>query len=558
MFRDMFPIIWSDFHFLRPQYLYLLLPLAFLFALGLLSIRENVRWKKIIAPHLRSYVISKGSNVVRVWMQFAMLIGFGFAILGLAGPTWKKIEIPGQKLETPLVVVLDLSASMLSDDIQPSRLERAKFKIKDLIRHNPRARMGLVGFAGTAHTIVHLTKDYSIIESHIETLSPKTMPYAGSNLKAALALADTLTQVTDAPGAILLFSDDFSESERVLLSVFKQDSKNSLIIVPMNTPEGAVMPDKSRSQLNETVLASLNSIEGIEVQRPTLDDSDVEYIAKKISDNLMFTEKSQEKEDDWNDYGLLFVIPAALIILLWFRKGWVLFGFLLPLTFTSCSDNSRFVDLWYTRDYQGQRLSDKGEYKTAAQIYSSAMRRGVAYFKAGAYDKAIDAFMQDTTAQGAYNLGLAYAKNGNFAAARSAFDAAIEKDPDFEAAKENLEAVNSLLPAVDDISLKNAEESDGSTPDNNTQNKGEDLGGGGQEATEEDMKKQRQEETVKSNIHMGKEMDEVPDDVQVSNQRNKDMMMRKVDDDPSLFLQRKFRYQAKKEHLTPPADAKKW
>jgi Ca-activated chloride channel family protein len=81
----------------------------------------------------------------------------------LAGPTWKKIELPGQELETPLVILLDLSQSMLSDDLQPNRLERAKFKISDLVGHHPQARAALIGFAGTAHTIVPLTRDYEII-----------------------------------------------------------------------------------------------------------------------------------------------------------------------------------------------------------------------------------------------------------------------------------------------------------------------------------------------------------------------------------------------------------
>ncbi|MFV0507328.1 MAG: VWA domain-containing protein [Bacteroidales bacterium] len=523
-----------------------------------MSIRENIRWTKIIAPHLRSYVIAKGSNKTRIWMQIAMLLGLGIAVLGLAAPTWKKIEIPGQKLETPMIVILDLSESMLSDDIQPNRLERSKLKIKDLIKHRPQARMALVGFAGTAHTIVHLTKDYSIIESHIESLSPKTMPYGGSNLKAALTLADTLTQVTDAPGTIVIFSDDLSDTEIMTLNTFKRNSKNKLCIVPMNTPDGALMPDKSRSKLDEIVLSKLNSIEGITVQKPTIDDSDMEHIAKEISNNLMFTEKTQEKEDDWNDYGLLFVIPATFIFLLWFRKGWVLYAIVLPLTLSSCNKNDKFIDLWYTRDYQGQLFSDRGDYELAAKTYSSAMRKGIAYFKAGNYDKATDAFMQDTTAQGAYNLGVAYAKNGKLNAARYAFDEAIEKDPALEAAKENIQLINRILPNSDSMSLETAEESDGSSPDNNIQNKGEDLGGGGQEATKEDAEKQRAEENVASNIHMGKELDEVPDEMQVSKQRDKNMMMRKVDDDPALFLQRKFRYQVKKEHLTPPTDAKKW
>ena len=88
--------------------------------------------------------------------------------------------------------------------------------------------MALVGFAGTAHTIVPLTKDYEIINSHIEGLKPSTMPFPGSDLEAALILGDSLTKVTKAPGTIVVFSDDFQEKERGILSNFAKNSKNKI------------------------------------------------------------------------------------------------------------------------------------------------------------------------------------------------------------------------------------------------------------------------------------------------------------------------------------------
>ncbi|MEL4308199.1 VWA domain-containing protein [Joostella sp. CR20] len=574
MYKDLFPINWSDFHFLRPQFLWLLVPVVVLMLISLLSMQQEVKWKKIIAPHLRPYVISKGSNGVKIFMHIVLLLAFTSGILGLSGPTWKKIEVPGQKLETPMVVLLDLSQSMMAEDMQPNRLERAKFKIKDLIKYNPRARMALIGFAGTAHTIVPLTKDYEIINSHIEGLKPSTMPFPGSDLEAALTLGDSLTKVTKAPGTIVIFSDDFQESQRDLLSNFVKNSKNRLVILPMNTPGGSEVPSVNgkgvirskdgkavRSYLDATLMASLNGIDGITVQQLTLDDSDVELIAKDISKNLEFTEKNEEKDDDWRDVGLLFIIPMAVLLLLWFRKGWVLYS-LAFLLLVSCNDSSSssFSDLWYTKDYQGQRLSDKGDYKDAAEAYTDPLRKGVAYFKAEEYEDAINAFSKDTSAMGSYNLGLAYFKNGDYAAAQIAFNMAVEKDPSLEIAKTNQQKLMQVLPEEDKMSVENAEESNGEQNAENTQNSGpEDLSGGGQEATKEDMKKQRQEETVNSNVHKGKELDEVPDDVQASiQQTDTQILMRKVDDDPTLFLQRKFKYQVKKYNIKPRSNEQAW
>jgi len=137
---------------------------------------------------------------------------------------------------------------MMSNDIQPSRLERAKFKIQDFLNAKPGALTALVGFAGTAHTIVPLTRDYKIIQSHIKTLSPDVMPFPGSDLETALILADTLTNRTEAPGTILLISDDFSDKSFSQIQNFVINTNNNIVILPMNTPTGASIPGKRKNQ----------------------------------------------------------------------------------------------------------------------------------------------------------------------------------------------------------------------------------------------------------------------------------------------------------------------
>lgn len=570
---DLFPIDWSAFHFLRPQFLWLLIPVLLVPLLGLLSIRQEVRWKKIIAPHLRQYVIRKGNDRVKLLMNIALFLSLGSGVLALAGPAWKKNELPGQRLETPVVILLDLSQSMMAEDLQPNRLERAKFKINDLLDHNPQARAALIGFAGTAHTIVPLTRDYDIILSHIDGLKPSIMPFPGSNLEAAMALADTLMAVTEAPGTLLILSDDFEESHVNLLQGFTANTGNSVIILPMNTRQGGEVPAAGRSgpmldqegnvvysSLDEEILSRLESLEKVEVQLPTLDDSDVELISTGISQNLTFETDPEEKDDDWRDAGLLLMIPMAVLLLLWFRKGWVIYLFPLFLI-TSCSEVSDFTDLWFTKDYQGQRLSDRGAYAEAANSYRDHMQQGVAWFKAGNYEEAIEAFRQDTTAEGAYNLGLAYFNNGDTAAALFAFGEAAALDPELQSAVEARQQLAQMRGETDEVNPEDAQEARPQQTAENMENQDmEDLGGGGQEATEEDMERERKEETVNTDIRKGEELEEVPDDVgsTMQLQDNSKVLMRKVDDDPSLFLERKFRYQVKNKNTAPKSDGKKW
>ncbi|WP_186758097.1 vWA domain-containing protein [Echinicola salinicaeni] len=570
MFEEVFPIDWEAFHFLRPQWLWLIVPAAIFLIWGILSIRSEVRWKKIIAPHLRNYVIQKGSEKIKLLMQSLLFIGFCLGAMALAGPAWKKVEVAGQQLETPLVICLDLSQSMMAEDMQPNRLERAKFKINDFLDQKPQARVALVAFAGTAHIVVPLTRDYDIIRSHLEGLSPSVMPAQGSNLGAALAVADTIMSITTAPGTVMIMSDDFETKEFEEIQEFVSGSDHQIAILPFNTPMGAAVPNPSGrgyikengedvvSALDNQLIQKLNSLENIEVIPLTLDDSDVEKISKKVKTDLIFTEKPEEKDNQWEDKGLLLIIPVIVLFLMWFRRGWVLYGFGL-LIFSSCGEVHSFEDLWFTNDYQGQMLSSKGEYEKAAEKYEDPMRKGVAYFKSGKYIESIQAFANDTTAEGAFNLGLAYYKNGDLIAASAAFGLASEMDPSMEQAGTNMEAMSKMLGETDEVNPEDAEEAESGRADNTKENDSmEDLSGGGQEATKEDMEKERLSETVNTDVRKAKELDEVPDDIGATKQERNDqkVLIQKVDDDPSLFIKRKFEYQLKKGKLKPGSNDK--
>jgi Ca-activated chloride channel family protein len=541
--------------------------------IGILSNRQEVRWTKIIPPHLRPYVISKGNDKLKFLMNIALFFTLGFGVLALSGPAWKKVEVPGQELETPMVIILDLSQSMMATDLQPNRLERAKFKIHDLLKEDPQARAALIVYAGTAHTVVPLTKDYQIILSHIEGLSPSIMPLPGSNLEAALVLADTVTGVTTAPGTVIIFSDDYEDGQMEILQQFTESSGHRVILVPVNTPQGGEVPDISGtgsirdaegntvySSLDEDVLSRLSSLDRVQVQRLTLDNSDMELISTGISQNLIFKTRPEEKKDDWRDAGLLLVIPMALLLLFWFRKGWVVY--VIPLLImTSCSGETEFADLWFTGDYQGQRLMNRGDYAGSAQQFTDPLRKGVAFFKAGDFEGAIEAFRQDTSAMGAYNLGLAYFNNGDTVAAMSAFGYAAELDPDFTPAREAQEQLGMLKGGESEVSPEDAQEAGPQGQAENIENTSpEDLSGGGQEATAEDMEKERQEETVSTDVRKGKEMEEVPEDMEAGAQQqdNSKILMRSVDDDPALFLKRKFEFQVKKGNLKTETDGKSW
>jgi Ca-activated chloride channel family protein len=220
-----------------------------------------------------------------------------------------------------------------------------------------------------------------------------------------------------------------------------------------------------------------------------------------------------------------------------------------------------FKDLWFTRDYQAQRLENKGDIKQAAETYENHLHAGVAWYKSGNYEKAIEELEQDTSAIGTYNLALAYYQNGDYAAAAMAFGISAEMAPELkEKALQNQSQVQQILQGQAEANPKEATEASPEKKAQNIENKDhEDLGGGGQEATKKDMEKQRKEETVETDTRKGKEMEFVPDDFKSENKSsNQKIMMQKVNDDPALFLKRKFRYQVRKTGLKPKKALTKW
>ena len=110
--------VFEDLHLLRPQFLWLLIPIVVIVVLFVFSRKEEVKWKKQIPSHLQPFMIEKGNQTKLIVWKCLLYVSFVLAVLGLSGPTWSKIEIPGKTLETPMVIVLDLSQSMMANPIQ--------------------------------------------------------------------------------------------------------------------------------------------------------------------------------------------------------------------------------------------------------------------------------------------------------------------------------------------------------------------------------------------------------------------------------------------------------
>lgn len=559
-FNEYVAYAWENLWFMRPDWLYGFIPIALILVFFVITFKQREQWKESYAKHLLPFITIKGTKRQFFIPKILLLILLSLMILAMAGPTWEQIEKPGQKTEAALVILLDMSRSMLADDIQPNRIERAKLKLKDFLNAKPNSKIALVAYAGTAHNVVPFSKDYKTIIRQMEALRPDIMPVRGSNLNEAMDMADTLLNKIIAPSTILLMTDNISQSD--VQRIAQTATHTHMEIMAIATPNGGTIPVGNRvlqDKKGNTVIPRLDvinldqatALDNVNVITVTLDDSDVKILATRVRQNLEFTIDLENAEEEWKDFGYWLLLPMLFITILWFRRGWkVHWIWLLFISISmGCNDAGEFrlEDQFFTKDQKGQLLYNKGEKEKAAEMYESGGLKGNAYYEMGDLEKAAEAYSTDVSPEGFYNLGVVYTEMGDLEAAQQAFETALELDPELKPAGNNLEVVNKT---IDSIAVAKAL-AEGRSID--TDNDPEEFEEYTEELGEEDVAQESDEKYEgEGDIEemVTKEVDEntidifeFDDTIVIDKDAAKQTLLRQVTEDPSLFLRRKFAYQ---------------
>ena len=182
----------ADFHFLRPWWLLALVLPPMLIWMSSRSSDVRDRWKALIAPHLLDSLVVMPGRKKRLGPAWLTATVLALSIIGVAGPTWQREPPPFVSDTASLVIAVDLSPTMDATDISPSRIERVKLKIEDILAARAGARTAVIAYAGTAHLVVPLTEDADLIQSYTDALATRLMPKPGKNTLAALQMADLL------------------------------------------------------------------------------------------------------------------------------------------------------------------------------------------------------------------------------------------------------------------------------------------------------------------------------------------------------------------------------
>lgn len=295
-------------HIERPAWLLALVPIAILWLTARRSSDPVLQWRRVIDRELLPYLLTggdqRGHRIVPADWLFA---GSVAAAVAIAGPAWQREPSPFADARPPVAVVLKVTPSMLTEDLAPTRLDRARQKLADVLAAREGASTALIAYAGSAHLVLPPTPDSAVVLDLAKALAPEIMPKAGDDLAGALALARRALAGAGRGGSILLMADAAAADIAV-------------------QPAGAVMvtilalqgPDASAAGLAEAAKA----LGGV-VVTTTPDQSDVAAVVRRLDRGDNAAGVAGEGEH-WREAGYWLVPALALLVLLWFRRGWVL------------------------------------------------------------------------------------------------------------------------------------------------------------------------------------------------------------------------------------------
>ena len=445
----------TEFHFLRPWWLILFVPMG-IFLLSFARRRfEMRRWRNIVDPQLMPHVLIGTGYRSRRRITALLASAGSLMITALAGPAWQQLPQPVFRSQDALVIALDLSRSMDTADIKPSRLARARFKIADILEQRDEGQTALLAYAAEPFVISPLTDDTQTIVSQLPALTTDLMPSQGSRADRALEKgADLLRQSGIGDGRILLVTDgvNFSRAENRARELKQAGIRVSVLGV--GTDAGGPIPGQGGfikrrdgsiviTKLDEAGLRSIAARGGGSYSRLAADTADIDRLLEGVEESGPGQAEATDRHADiWRDEGPWLLLPLLPLAALAFRRG-VLAGWLLAALVLSIMAPVRpaqayeWSNLWSRPDQRATRKFEEGDSAAAAELFTDPAWKGVASYRAGRYEESLAALDGLDGVEPTYNRGNALAKLGRFDEAIAAYDQVLEQNPKHHDARYN-------------------------------------------------------------------------------------------------------------------------
>ena len=547
-------------HFIRPYWL-LLLPLAvFLPWLWKRTRRPSGDWMAVCDPHLLRWLsVSQASEKSRGGGRWLAGMAVLISILALAGPSWQKLPDSSFSARDARMIVLDLSRSMLAQDLRPNRLTRARFRLADLLEMTEEGQVGLVSYAGDAYVVSPLTSDMNTIANLLPALQPDIVPVSGSRADRALEMAASLLgRAGLSHGEILLVTDSANSADAASARDLK---KRGIItsVLAVGTVDGAPIPsgagfvsDRSGNVvITRLDRASLQTVaEAGGGRYMELGASAVGTSLWLEQDGSEFMRREGALGERWKDAGPWLVLLLLPLALLGFRRGllFILPLLLLPgLLWPPAAKASWWDDTWQRKDQQAYQALQADDAEKAAALAVDPALSGQALYRSGEHANAVEAWSRLDVADAHYNRGNALAHLGEYEAAIKAYDEALAIEPDMEDALANRVLLEQMKQQQEQQQEGEDGESGESEPsDEQSEGDSEQQSEEGEEGEQSDQQEGEQQEGEQEEGETGEENSESVDYSEAWSEEDAQAMeqwLRRIPDDPGGLLRRKFRNQ---------------
>jgi Ca-activated chloride channel family protein len=592
----------TDFHFIRPLWLLGLIPAALCFGVLKKINQQTGNWEKVINPALLPYLMQNGleTNHYAKYFHRGLALCWLLFCLSLAGPSWNQFPQPVHKEDSALVVVFDLSPSMLAEDIAPSRLVRARYKMIDILKARKQGHSALVVYGGEAFAVSPLTEDSNTIVSLAPTLNPTLLPSYGSNTEDAIATAlELVTNGGYQQADLLLITDGVDRSAFRDISSQLSEATVRLHVLGVGTSQGAPIPlgnggfvkDQNDSiilpRLDPSSLKQLANLGNGRYFSITNNDTDVLAITAAMEQEFPNTSEINDQSFDiWQDRGFWLIFLLLPLLLASFRKGAVYVLILAPsLLATAPTEASVWQDLWYTADQQGQNALENGDAETAQSLFKNRQWQASAAYNNADYDSAVELFKQGDSADDYYNLGNSLAHIGELDKAIAAYDQALQLQPDMQDAIANKKLIAQLKKQQQqdqngesqdqsqDSQSQDSQSQDSQSQDAESQ-QSESQEGEKQQSNQQEAEQENESEAVQQNSEQQQDQESAEqqlsemqkseqEKLEEQQQQELQQWLRRVPDDPGGLLRQKFRHQSQQRasdqrRPPPPNQQERW
>ena len=565
------------FKFLNPLWLLLLPPVWFLLWRFFKYYQQQSMWEQICDPHLLSKLIPAAVKAKKSrWLSWILTIAMTISILAAAGPSWRNEPIPLFESTATRVIVLDLSRSMLAQDINPTRFKRAIFKARDIVEAQSEGETALVAFAGAAFVVSPLTDDKHTLLNFLDSLDPGIMPVQGSRVDLALSVAQKILSASLSENAhIYLLTDGASE-----LAAAKDQAERArknghgVSVLGFGTRQGGPLRNSSgglaRDEQGNLIIAkvffedlqSIATAGGGKFSKMTADDDDIQYLFsgdRQANNNVSRDSQDRTLDLPLNDgvWLVWLILPFALLL---FRKN--LFWVIILISIQPIDRQAYAMDwqaLWKNPEQRAYDAYKQGEFKDSGELSGNPQLKGSAYYKQKQYENAQSWFARQGSAESYYNLGNALAQQQQFQQAIAAYGRALEIDPQLQDALYNKKLIEDYIKNEQGQQARQQEEDDkGDESNDESSDQSESTQSQSQQSSEprgSNDDELQSDSTAEQNAQQKQidpqepeESESSPEDMAMKEQFNEqandpesiDRWINRLPDDPSELLRRKF------------------